>query len=236
MLVTALVAVLGIGGTAYAAKLITGANIKDGSITVADLSRKTQTSLHGAAGAKGLIGSKGSAGAKGARGSKGRLGVTGAQGVHGIQGAVGAAGPAGAQGAAGSPGATGLQGANGSNGAAGAAGTNGSNGAPGTPGTNGADGTDAVRYFGAFGATGTLDAARRSGIALPATLTATGIYNITLTGTPDVSACVAVAQLTDGTVGFAQASLPTSTGHVDVKIWDNTIGATNRAFSLTVSC
>ena len=43
MVVTALVAVLGITGTAYGAKLITGLDIKDGSITTVDLSKETQT-------------------------------------------------------------------------------------------------------------------------------------------------------------------------------------------------
>ena len=40
MVMTALVAVLGITGTAYGAKLITGLDIKNGSITAVDLSKK----------------------------------------------------------------------------------------------------------------------------------------------------------------------------------------------------
>ena len=47
MVVTALVAVLGITGTAYGAKLITGLDIKDGSITTVDLAKGTQNSLQG---------------------------------------------------------------------------------------------------------------------------------------------------------------------------------------------
>ena len=39
MVVTALVAVLGITGTAYGAKLITGLDIRDGSITTVDLAK-----------------------------------------------------------------------------------------------------------------------------------------------------------------------------------------------------
>ena len=50
MVVTALVAVLGITGTAYGAKLITGFDIKDGSITTVDLSKSTVAGLHGAKG------------------------------------------------------------------------------------------------------------------------------------------------------------------------------------------
>jgi hypothetical protein len=208
VLVTALVAVLGIGGTAYAAKLITGANIKDGSITAADLSKKTQSSFRGAAGAKGLTGGNGVAGATG---------------------------PIGAQGVAGSPGSAGPQG---SSGATGASGT------PGTNGTNGTNGANAVKYFGAFGATGTLDTARRSGISLPATLTPTGTYDVTLTGTPNVSACVAVAQVTDSApsdVGGAEALFLT-VGHVTVKTYAVGVAgvpagsAQDRSFVLTVSC
>ena len=77
VLVTALVAVLGIVGTAGATKLITGASIKDGSLTAADLSKKTRASLHGA---------KGIAGRKGDRGSRGALGMTGATGAVGSNG------------------------------------------------------------------------------------------------------------------------------------------------------
>ena len=39
MVVTALVAVLGITGTAYGAKLITGLDVRDGSLTSVDLSK-----------------------------------------------------------------------------------------------------------------------------------------------------------------------------------------------------
>ena len=53
MVVTALVAVLGITGTAYGAKLITGLDIKDGSITTVDLAKGTQNSLQGDKGDKG---------------------------------------------------------------------------------------------------------------------------------------------------------------------------------------
>ncbi|MFT4081255.1 MAG: collagen-like protein [Nocardioides sp.] len=79
--------VVGSGG-AYAAHLITGKDIKDGSVTSADvkngtlgkadLSSATQKALAGATGAKGA---KGDTGAKGA---KGDTGATGPQGESGV--------------------------------------------------------------------------------------------------------------------------------------------------------
>jgi hypothetical protein len=108
MLVTALVAVLGISGTAYGAKLITGFDIKDGSVTAADLSKTTQAALHGGKGDKGARGLKGSVGAIGTRGTHGTAGAfgqTGAQGATGPQGASGPQGATGAQGVTGNAGA-----------------------------------------------------------------------------------------------------------------------------------
>ena len=131
---TALVAVLGITGTAYGAKLITGLDIKDGSITAVDLSKGAHGALKGDKGARGAIGIGGSRGAKGtagvvgvagplgpigaastAPGPQGLIGVTGNQGNPGPQGSIGAAstvqGPAGVQGATGAQGSTGSTGA-----------------------------------------------------------------------------------------------------------------------------
>jgi hypothetical protein len=116
MVVTALVAVLGITGTAYGAKLITGFDIKDGSIGTVDLSKSAQASLHGAKGSRGSTGSAGAlgltgaAGAAGAAGAKGDIGisVTGAQGAaSSVAGPAGAAGPQGNQGPFGNTGNTG---------------------------------------------------------------------------------------------------------------------------------
>ena len=62
MVVTALVAVLGITGTAYGAKLITGLDIRDGSITTVDLVEGDAESLQGDKGDKGSTGAKGAKG------------------------------------------------------------------------------------------------------------------------------------------------------------------------------
>jgi hypothetical protein len=87
---------LGAAGTAGAAvKLLTGKNIKDGSIEVVDLSKKAQTSL------------------KGKAGPAGPAGLAGAAGPAGAPGAAGATGPAGAGGTPGSPGTNGTPGSSG---------------------------------------------------------------------------------------------------------------------------
>jgi hypothetical protein len=234
---TALVAVLGIGGTAGAAKLITGSSIKDGSITAADLSKKARTSLHGAAGARGI------AGGKGDRGSKGPVGMTGAQGAAGAAGSNGTPGAAGSDGSPGVAGTNGAPGAAGSNGSQGAAGSNGSQGAPGGNGTNGTNGADAIRYFAAVAADGTLSGTRVRNVA-SATKPSAGTYDLQLTGAQDFSTCVAVAQVTDSTpghVGDVYATAPAS-GHVTVNtftLFDSTLTAgvaQDRAFVVTISC
>lgn len=78
------IAVLGVvvaltaGGSAgAAAKLITGKQIKDGSIELADLSKKAKAALKGARGEKG---DDGAAGTTGVNGSAGLAGQTGAAG------------------------------------------------------------------------------------------------------------------------------------------------------------
>ena len=68
-------------GSAVAASLITSARIKDGTIQLKDISKKTRTAL------------------KGQRGPAGAAGATGPQGAQGNPGAAGAAGAAGANGA-----------------------------------------------------------------------------------------------------------------------------------------
>ena len=57
------------GGAATAAKLVTGAGIKDGSITLKDLSKGTKAALKGAQGAPGAAGAQGAAGPAGAPGT-----------------------------------------------------------------------------------------------------------------------------------------------------------------------
>ena len=129
MLMTALVAILGITGTAYGAKLITGLDIRDGSITAVDLSKGAQATL------RGDTGGKGDKGLKGAKGDEGDLGRTGATGAVGATGATGNQGAVGAQGAQGSQGPQGTQGSQGSVGNTGAAST--VAGPPGSPGGTG---------------------------------------------------------------------------------------------------
>jgi hypothetical protein len=121
--------VLALTGSAFAAKaLITGSDIKDGSITRADLSRGTVRSL------------------KGRRGPAGAAGVDGFQGPQGPQGSTGPQGPMGPAGPAGRDGARGPIGDTGPLGPRGAQGERGERGADGAPGPPGADGASLV-YF-----------------------------------------------------------------------------------------
>ncbi len=93
-----------LGGTAYAGAqaLVTGSQVKDGSLTGADLADRTidVNKLTGAAvsllkGARGAAGTAGPAGPSGQAGPAGAPGPTGATGATGPAGATGAAGPAG---------------------------------------------------------------------------------------------------------------------------------------------
>jgi Collagen triple helix repeat (20 copies) len=89
------VAALAIGGaaTAGAAKLLTGKDIKDGSIELRDISRKARASLVGQRGAPGTPGLAGPAGAAGATGATGATGPPGVNGNPGAAGTSGSAGP-----------------------------------------------------------------------------------------------------------------------------------------------
>lgn len=75
-------------GTATAAKLITGAQIKDGSIGTRDLARAVRAQ----------ISRTGPAGVAGPQGAAGVAGVQGPQGVPGPQGDIGPEGPTGPRG------------------------------------------------------------------------------------------------------------------------------------------
>jgi Collagen triple helix repeat (20 copies) len=111
----AAVLVLG-GGSAVAKTFVTGADIKNGSLHMVDLSSAAQSALHGdrgaagAAGATGATGAKGATGANGTTAAKGDTGATGAQGATGAPGAQGTTGAAGAEGDTGTPGADGAVG------------------------------------------------------------------------------------------------------------------------------
>jgi hypothetical protein len=69
VLVGAVCLTLGAAGTATAGKLLTGDDIKDGSIQLKDLSKKAQHGLHGQTGAQGAAGTPGAPGTPGQAGS-----------------------------------------------------------------------------------------------------------------------------------------------------------------------
>lgn len=126
MIVAVIAVVFAMSGSAVAAKsLITGKDIKKGSITTQNLSKSTIKSLKGA---DGEAGRQGAAGAAGPQGIPGAVGATGATGDKGDTGATGAKGDTGAAGAKGDTGAAGAK------------------GEPGTNGTNGTNGTDGKSF------------------------------------------------------------------------------------------
>jgi hypothetical protein len=97
--------VLAMSGSATAAMVVTGKDIKnstitskdikDGSLKVQDFKSSEAAKLRGPAGSNGSNGANGAAGSTGAAGA---TGATGANGATGATGAAGAAGPAGASG------------------------------------------------------------------------------------------------------------------------------------------
>ena len=82
--------VIGVAATAGAAKLLTGGDIKNGSLQLKDLSKKAQNALKGQAGPQGATGPQGPQGQQGAQGPGGSAG---ADGTNGTPGASGVAGP-----------------------------------------------------------------------------------------------------------------------------------------------
>ncbi|MEY2513927.1 MAG: hypothetical protein QOJ89_1285 [bacterium] len=145
IVIGALMFFLGAAVSAGAAKLITSADIKNGTIQLVDISTKARTSLAGATGATGSAGAKGATGAPGGAGAKGDTGATGATGATGTTGAAGATGPQGPQGAggaAGSAGSNGTPGAAGVSGPAILAGTVGADGGWTSPGGGGNYGSE----------------------------------------------------------------------------------------------
>lgn len=81
------VALIG-GGTAVAADLVTGNDVKDGSLRVQDLSDRAVARLQkgGDSGDTGVRGLKGTTGAKGDHGAPGSKGADGSKGDHGTKG------------------------------------------------------------------------------------------------------------------------------------------------------
>jgi hypothetical protein len=107
--------VIAAGGTAGVQALITGAQIKDGTIESRDIENGTiRRADLGAAAISSL------------RGARGRIGPQGPRGAIGPPGSAGSQGPAGPQGAQGATGATGPTGATGAQGPVGAKGDPGS--------------------------------------------------------------------------------------------------------------
>jgi hypothetical protein len=110
---------IALGGTAVATStlitssrqvkdgVLTGRDVRDGSIRSADLSAATRAGLMGAQGLPGLAGLSG---APGERGADGAAGPAGTRGTPGSEGAPGLAGPAGPTGPTGATGPSGLDG------------------------------------------------------------------------------------------------------------------------------
>jgi hypothetical protein len=71
-------------GAFAANKMLTGANIKNGSIGVVDLSKSAKAALKGQPGEKGATGEKGETGAAGPQGPAGAQGPQGPAGAHGV--------------------------------------------------------------------------------------------------------------------------------------------------------
>lgn len=93
-------------GKDIAAKAVTSAHVKNGTLKTADvlpatvsaLSAKGATGDAGAAGPAGAAGATGPVGVQGPAGAKGPVGFQGAPGPQGLQGATGAQGPSGIKG------------------------------------------------------------------------------------------------------------------------------------------
>ena len=79
-------------GAFAANKMLTGANIKNGSIGVVDLSKSAKAALKGQPGEKGATGDKGETGAAGLQGPAGAAGANGAAGAQGPKGQDGVSG------------------------------------------------------------------------------------------------------------------------------------------------
>lgn len=90
--------------SAVATTLITGRQIKDGSIQLKDLSKSARHALQGQPGGAGKDGAQGEPGPAGAKGDQGAQGPVGPSGA---QGSPGGPGPQGEQGPQGEPGTSG---------------------------------------------------------------------------------------------------------------------------------
>lgn len=108
----ALALAVALGGTATAAGVarITSAEIKNGTIQLADINKRAQAKLRGRRGPPGAAGIT-AQGVQGLQGPPGDVGATGPAGADGAPGPQGPAGPTGPAGAQGPPGAAGADGA-----------------------------------------------------------------------------------------------------------------------------
>jgi hypothetical protein len=103
-----------LGGSAYAAVTVTGANVKDGTITGKDVkNRSLGTNKLSATAVSSLTGKPGPAGPQGERGAVGPTGPAGTKGETGPAGPKGETGPAGPIGMTGAQGPQGPSGVSG---------------------------------------------------------------------------------------------------------------------------
>jgi len=102
----AMIAVLALAGTATAAKLITGKQVKNSSLTGKDVKNRSLTAADFKGSVRGAAGPAGPAGAKGDPGAQGPRGLTGASGTNGLDGTDGTDGTDGADGEQGPEGFT----------------------------------------------------------------------------------------------------------------------------------
>ena len=125
MVIACLALSIALGGTASAAVLITGKQVKDGSLSGRDIANRSLTgqdvrdrsltpldfngSVQGPAGPQGPKGDRGQQGPAGASGPAGSQGLKGDRGEQGPAGASGPAGPAGRVGTQGPSGVSGWE-------------------------------------------------------------------------------------------------------------------------------
>jgi hypothetical protein len=101
-------------------------------------------------------------------------------------------------------------------------------------GATGAAGANAVTYFAAVSSVAVVSGTRVKGVA-SATTSGTGVYDVVLTATPNVTNCVAYAQLS-GAAGMATATPSATQGHVTVNTFAFSGAPVNADFVVTVAC
>ena len=151
LLVVGVIALVASAG-AIGAQLITGADVKNGSLTLKDFRKSERLKLRGPRGAAGPPGAQGSQGLQGPIGATGPTGAQGETGDEGSPGPTGESGPQGPTGPTGQTGATGSQGVTGPQGPTGTTGPTGATGATGPSGPSGVKGSTGPT--GATGASG----------------------------------------------------------------------------------